>query len=80
MQLELTVEQAQELKTLLEQSLPELSHEIAATDNTVYRAGLNVYRDRLVEVTEALSRLLAAAPGAQLPPAELVRELAHPGD
>ncbi len=80
MQLELTIEQAQELKTLLEQSLPELSHEIAATDNTAYRAGLNVYRDRLVEVTEALSRLLAAAPAAQLPPAELVRELAHPGD
>jgi len=80
MQLELTMDQAQELKTLLEQSLPELSHEIAATDNTVYRAELVAFRDRLVEVTEALSRLLAAAPGSQPPPQELVRELAHPGD
>jgi len=80
MQLELTMEQAQQLKTLLEQSLPELSHEIAATDNTQYRAELNAYRDRLVEVTEALSRLLAAAPGEPPRSTELVRELAHPGD
>ena len=80
MQLELTMEQAQQLKTLLEQSLPEMSHEIAATDNTLYRAELNAYRDRLVEVTEALSRLLAAAPGAPPASTELVRELAHPGD
>ncbi len=43
MQLELTMEQAQQLKTLLEQSLPELSHEIAATDNTLYRAELHAY-------------------------------------
>jgi len=80
MRLELTMEQAQELKTLLEQSLPELSHEIAATDNAAYRAELSTYRDRLVEVTAALTRLLAAAPSSPPAPAGLVRELVHPGD
>ena len=38
MHLELTIEQAQALNRLLEQSLRELSHEIAATDNAEYRA------------------------------------------
>jgi hypothetical protein len=84
MHLELTIEQAQALNRLLGQSLRELSHEIAATDNAEFRADLSEYRDCLVEVTGALSRLLTEAPGVSLPapdPASgFVRELAHPGD
>jgi hypothetical protein len=82
MHLELTMEQVQALNTLLEQSSRELSHEIAATDNAAYRADLSEYRDRLVEVTGALSRLLTEAPSVSSPaPAPgFVREFAHPGD
>ena len=82
MQLELTIEQAQALNRLLEQSLRELSHEIAATDNAEFRADLSKYRDCLVEVTGALSPLLTETPGVSTPaPAPtFVRELAHPGD
>jgi len=35
-----TIEQAQELEIMLESSLSELSHEIAATDDARYRLGL----------------------------------------
>ncbi len=80
MHLEMTMEQAQALNTLLEQSLRELSHEIAATDNAAYRTDLSDYRDRLVHVREALSRLLAEAPAVSAPPPGFVHELAHPGD
>jgi hypothetical protein len=80
MHLELTIEQAQALNRLLEQSLRELSHEIAATDNAEFRADLSEYRDRLVEVTGALSRLVTEAPGVSPLAPGLVHELAHPGD
>ncbi len=84
MHLKLTVEQAQALNTLLEQSLGELSHEIAATDNAKYRADLSEYRDRLVEITAALSPLLREVPGVSPPPpapaSGFVRESAYPGD
>jgi hypothetical protein len=80
MHLELTIEQAQALNRLLEQSLRELSHEIAATDNAEFRAELNEYRDRLVEVTGALSPLPTEVPGVSPPPPGFIRELAHPGD
>lgn len=82
MHLDLTVEQARALNRLLERSLPELSYEIAATDNAAYRGGLCDDRDRLVEVIGALTRLVTEAPEVS-PPAPalgLVRELAHPGD
>lgn len=79
MHLELTTEQAQALNTLLEQSLRELSHEIAATDNAGYRADLSEYRERLVEVSGALGLRLTGAP-AGAPAPGFVRELAHPGD
>ena len=82
MLLELTMEQAQALNKLLEQSLRELSHEIAATDNAEFRADLSKYRDRLVAIAGALSSLLTEAPGVS-PPASVpgfVRELAYPGD
>jgi hypothetical protein len=80
MKLELTREQAQEVELLLGQSLGDLSHEIAATDNAHYRAGLVARRHRLEEVTGALGRLLLAEPAAPAEPRELVRELTHPGD
>ena len=82
MHLELTIEQAQALNKLLEQSLRELSHEIAATDNAKFRADLSEYRDCLVEVSGALNPLLTGAPGVSpSPPAPgFVRELAYPGD
>jgi len=76
--LDLTGEQAQALSTLLEQSLPELSHEIAATDNAAYRADLIAHRAHLADVTKTISRLLTAQ-GASPLPKKLVRELAHPG-
>lgn len=80
MHLEMTMEQAQALDSLLQQSLRELSHEIAATDNPAYRAELNEYRDRLTGVREALSRLLTEAPTTSAAPPGIVHELAHPGD
>ncbi len=84
MHLELTIEQAQALNRLLEQSLRELSHEIAATDNAEFRAHLSEYRHSLVKVTGALGRLLTEAPSVSSPPPTpppgFVRELAHPGD
>jgi len=80
MHLELTIKQVQALNRLLEQSLRELSHEIAATDNAAYRAALSEYRGCLIEVSGALDQLLAETPGASSPAPEFVRELAHPGD
>lgn len=82
MHLDLTIEQASALHRLLEPSLRELSHEIAATDNAEYRGNLSDYRDRLVEINAAVTRLVTQGPDAS-PPAPapgLVRELAHPGD
>ena len=60
MNLELTAEQAEAVEVLLRQYLPELSHEIAGTDNAEYRSELTRRREGLVEVQEALVRLLAS--------------------
>jgi hypothetical protein len=80
MHLELTMEQAQALDTLLEKSLRELSHEIAATDNAGYRADLSRYRDRLAQAKEVLGRSMTGVPGVLSSAPGAVRELAHPGD
>ena len=81
MNLELTPEQAEALVVLLKQSLPEMSHEIADTDNAAYRSELNVQRAELQEVEASLTRLLAAQVFPPKSGAEdLERELAHPGD
>jgi hypothetical protein len=60
-ELELTREQAAHLERLLDAYLGELSHEITATDNPEYRAGLRTKRARLAEVAEALGLLLRGA-------------------
>jgi hypothetical protein len=80
MNLELTPGQAEAIAALLEECLPELSHEIADTDNAFYRSGLLARRAELVEVQGILSRLLE--PPTLSPTSEgesLERELAHPG-
>jgi hypothetical protein len=76
--LELTEEQAGELKALLEGALRDMSHEIAATDNPEYRSALNGRRRTLAAVVDAL-----AHPGTETAPHgadALTRELSHPGD
>lgn len=77
MNLELTTEQAEELENVLELSLREISHEIAATDNAEYRAALNARRHQQQEVRDILRRHLGLL--HELRPEELERELAHPG-
>jgi hypothetical protein len=69
MKLELTTDQAQELDDLLGMCLPDLSSEIAGTDNPEYRAGLIARRARLREIAETLSRLLTTTAPALEPPA-----------
>ncbi|HXX90857.1 MAG TPA: hypothetical protein VEI83_11620 [Acidimicrobiales bacterium] len=54
MELTLTQEQAEELAVLLDAALRELSHEIAATDNAEFRAGLRARRDRLAAIRVGL--------------------------
>jgi hypothetical protein len=77
MKLVLTNEQAQELRALLEGSLRDMSHEIAATDNAVYRSGLFARRQLVSEIADQLGHLLVEAAG---PDGEVLeRELAHPG-
>jgi hypothetical protein len=75
--LELTEEQAEELKALLEGALREMSHEIAATDNPEYRSALNGRRQILTAVADALQHPAeTSSHGADA----LTRELSHPGD
>jgi hypothetical protein len=69
MKLELTTDQAQELENLLGMCLPDMSSEIADTDNPEYRAGLIARRARLSEIAETLSRLLATDALPLEPPA-----------
>jgi hypothetical protein len=52
--IELTTEQAEELRRTLEAVLGELTQEIANTDNALYRRGLRERRDRLQEVLAAV--------------------------
>jgi len=50
MELTLSTEQAEELHRLLDDTMSELSHEIAATDNADFRAGLRERRDLLASI------------------------------
>ena len=54
MKLELTDDQGAELRILLDTALRDLSHEIAATDNADYRAGLRDRRDTLAAIRHEL--------------------------
>jgi hypothetical protein len=76
MRLELTKVQAQELEALLDATIRELSHEIAATDNAKYRAHLMERRTRLGGVREAIAGSLAPV---MEPTQDIESELAHPG-
>jgi len=78
MNLTVTDAQARELRVLLEDSLREMSHEIAATDNAAFRSGLVDRRRLLSEVADELGRLVVH--GAAADADVLVREMAHPGD
>ncbi|HCU91890.1 MAG TPA: hypothetical protein DHU96_03805 [Actinobacteria bacterium] len=62
MELKLTKEQAGHLESLLDSYLRDLSHEITATDNPEFRAGLRARRARLAEVAETLGLLLRGGP------------------
>lgn len=79
MNLALTAEQAEELQGVLLVTLRELTHEIAATDNAWFRAGLVARRERLAELNDTLHRQLLV-PAVIDDDGELLRELAHPGD
>ena len=57
MELELTNDQALELKLLLDGALGELSHEIADTDNPQFRQGLRDRRVALEAVAHELSHV-----------------------
>ena len=54
MNLELSADQARELRTLLGGVLGDLSHEIAATDNAEYRVNLRERRDLLSAIRDRL--------------------------
>lgn len=79
MLIELSSEQAAELRTLLESALGDLSFEIAATDSHAFRVSLEARRERLNEVLTRLKRppVSASTFGA---PTGLLEELEHPGD
>jgi hypothetical protein len=80
MNLALTDSQAEELHLLLEQGLRDMSHEIAATDNALYRVDL-VERRQLLASVSARLRDLRSVPVAATDTGEaLERELARPGD
>ena len=55
MQVELTEEQAEALRSTLDQALGDLSSEIAATDNAGYRSALQSRRDSLRAVRSQLA-------------------------
>jgi hypothetical protein len=57
MELELTDDQASELRMLLDGALGELSHEIADTDNPQFRQGLRDRRVALEAIAHQLSRV-----------------------
>jgi hypothetical protein len=52
MQLTLTPDQASDLAEILTETLRDMSHEIAATDNAHYRAGLLDRRRRIQSIEE----------------------------
>jgi hypothetical protein len=81
MNLELTTGQAEVIADMLREFLPELSHEIADTDNSASRSRLIARRAELLEVQVVLSQLLEPPTFSPTSGAEsLERELAHPGD
>ncbi len=54
MQLELSDEETEALRQLLDGSLRELTSEIADTDNATYRKGLSQYRETLRAIQSRL--------------------------
>ncbi|MCL4423727.1 MAG: hypothetical protein M1115_11345 [Actinobacteria bacterium] len=54
MELQLTDEQAAELKAILDETLRNMSSEIADTDNPSYRDLLNLRRDNTKAIREKL--------------------------
>lgn len=54
MNLDIADDDAEELRTVLDGILGDLSHEIADTDNAEYRAKLRQRRERIQRVREAL--------------------------
>lgn len=80
MNLTLTAEQADELRDLLQVTLRELTHEIAATDNARFRALLSARRARLAELNATLCRQLLVPAVIDDSGDALLRELARPGD
>jgi len=80
MQLSLSTEQALELRALLDETLREMSHEIAATDNAEFRVRLVERRRHLTEVSGVLHDLLRTETGSPVGAGRLLREIARPGD
>ena len=80
MNLALTDAQAEELHILLEQGLRDLSHEIAATDNALFRVDLLERRQLLSSVSARLRELRSVPVAATDTGEALERELARPGD
>jgi hypothetical protein len=81
MKLEISQEQAREILTLLDDTLREMSHEIAATENPTYRSGLIARRQLLSEVERAMRASVVASAHLDPPDGEvLVRQMARPGD
>lgn len=70
MQLTLDAQEAELLRRILRNYLGDLRYEIADTDNSRFRAGLQEERDRLEAILQRLS-----SPGTpQAPPAEGVHD------
>jgi hypothetical protein len=54
MQLELSDDELEALRQVLQESLRDLSSEIADTDNAMYRKGLSSYRETLRSIQSRL--------------------------
>ncbi len=63
MRMTLTHEEVVELEALAREALSDMSHEIAATDNSLYRGQLVARRHTLERAVEALRRGDAEVPG-----------------
>lgn len=80
MNLTLTAEQAEELQGVLQVTLRELTHEIAATDNASFRAALVCRRARVAELFDMVSQQMLVPLTFDDGGDALLRELARPGD
>lgn len=58
MQIDLSFDEAQELRQLLDSTLGDLSHEIAATDNRSFRSDLRERRVRLLAIRDSLGAMV----------------------